>query len=1076
MKILDDIQIIDKSFDSIMIKFRENMIHSLKNMEKIKSKNFILEEDILNETFFSEEEKGKIESELKNLCDNLINVIQSEKDSFKQKIENNFEIFFSNNLENLDDIISDLDAYLSEDVLKDMAQAFESSLNLTLEKLTNTLNENVNLTKQYFELFFNMINDDSGLKNLLQNYYLDDYTIYTPYYSQSIVHQIPIFDKIYGKMRTNAYSSKYNNFIANLDFVEEYLKEQMKIEIINQYREIFQKIKEELQSIIDNKLSEKYTNYSNFYFLGNHLRIINGLNTRIDKYFSSDIFDKKYSSIINENINSNIELIKSTKNYINEKHNYIKDLDNFPDNSNDICIVFRRKVCYGCTNCVSYTYFYDRFCFILSPYENNYISVKKITFDLVKNFTEYNSIFNNINDSIEEKIKKYNDILKHLDLNISTIKNETLKKDIDISDNIKEINDWILLILQKKFEKFLLNNSYEYYKGNLNSKLENIFSEIFEKWTNIYKDLSKGVRNNIANIKGSILEFTNMAEIYRTIIQTDLTENYFNSIILLEKSELNYQMSYYYNYFLKLVDKYFKYINNQIEKNAYDLDDILFNKKIEIKNNFDNFTQKIQDSELFILNIENQIPFLQTNESDFFKVKHILKRNIEYTSNALEDKIDQILFSEMFIPDGDEYSLVMRYYLENKELGKFITELYEPLDTGEFIYLNLNKFKELLNENWIFDTEDFINMINKALYETNKEINNDLNIKLLEYTEKIENELNNNFFIKIENKIINVFKNLNKNVTSSQKNSINYIISELINEFEDSLKSEAGVIENNPGKYNLNIQNIQKLIINYKEDINKKINISIFEEFNIIYENIIKKIYQDYIVQRADDYLNQTKEIISEFSLGEYQLLNLSFDIKKMIYNLIENTIDFNKKVLKKKIYNKFIQYYKLIISKLDIELIFNTISNNLDNIYKNELLPKLNAENNCTSDGCSIFDFSQETKANINNIIIEKVINLKQEISLIINNKTDINIEIEFPNSALDVLGEIYESLESFLSLENEEQVLKINEHIQNSIISNLDCFLNNVVPLYGNAFFERIIDYNINFKIISLYEYLHY
>ena len=54
--------------------------------------------------------------------------------------------------------------------------------------------------------------------------------------------------------------------------------------------------------------------------------------------------------------------------------------------------------------------------------------------------------------------------------------------------------------------------------------------------------------------------------------------------------------------------------------------------------------------------------------------------------------------------------------------------------------------------------------------------------------------------------------------------------------------------------------------------------------------------------------------------------------------------------------------------------------------------------------------------------------------------------------------------------------QVLKINEHIQNSIKSNLDGFLNNVVPLYGNAFFERIIDYNINFKIISLYQYLHY
>ena len=1078
VKILDDIEIIDKSFDNIMIKFRENMINSVKNMEKIKLENFILEEDILNQTLFSEEEKEKIESELKNLSDNLINVIQKEKSTYMQNIKNNLEIFFSNNLESLNDTISELDAYLSEDNLKEMVQTFETSLNLTLEKLTNTIKENIILTKQYFDLYFNMINDDSGLKNLLQNYYLNEHDIYTSYYSKSEVHQIPIFDKIYGKMRTNAYSSKYNNYIANFDFAEAYLKDQMNIEISNKYRETFPKIKEELQSIIDNKLSEKYKNYSDFYFLENHLRIINRINERIDKYFSADIFDKKYLKIINENINSNIELIKSTKIYINEKHNYIKDLSNYADNSNDICIIFRRKVCYGCTNCVSYTYFYDRFCFVLSPYENNYISLKKISFDLIKNFTEYNSIFDDINIDIKEKIEIYNNILKELDLNISKIKNEMLNKDIDISDNIKEINDWILLTLQKKYEKVLLIQSYDYYKSNLDSKLENIFSEIFENWVSIYKTLFKDVEKNIKNINDSMLEFSNMAEIYRTIIQTDLTENYFNSIIFLEKSELNYQMSFYYNYLIKLVDKYFKYINNKIEKNSNNLNDILSKKKLKIKDNFDDFTQKIINSEHFILDIENQSPYLQTNGSDFFKINNILKYYIQNTSDALEDKIDEIFFNEMFLPVGDEYSLVMRYYLENKELGKFIEELYKPLNNDEFIYLNLDKFKDILNENWIFDTEDFINMINNALYEINKEINDDLNIKLLEYADKIDNELNTNFFVKIENTIIKVFKTLNKDVTLSQKNNINNIISELINQLKSIVKSEAQIIQKNQGKYNLNIENIKNLMMNYKEDINQKINSTIFQELNIIYDNIIKAIYQDLAVQKTNNYLNHAKEIISEFALGEYQLLNISFDLKKIIYDLVENSINFNKKVIKKKIYNKYIQYYKIIINKIDIEMIFNIISNNLDKIYETELLPIFNIENNCSLKDCPLFDFTQENKNNINNIINEKMNNLKQEISLIINNKPDINkeTEIELPNSLLENLGEIYESLESFLSFENETQILKINEHIQNSIKSNLDGFLNNVVPLYGNAFFERIIDYNINFKIISLYEYLHY
>ena len=127
-------------------------------------------------------------------------------------------------------------------------------------------------------------------------------------------------------------------------------------------------------------------------------------------------------------------------------------------------------------------------------------------------------------------------------------------------------------------------------------------------------------------------------------------------------------------------------------------------------------------------------------KQDFFKVKQILKDNINETSETLEDIISEIFMFEMLLSDGDKYTLVMRYYLENKELGKFIEKYNEPLKRGEFIYLNIGKFKNIMLENWIFDSEDFINILNNALYGTNKEIKNELNIKLLEYTSSIENE------------------------------------------------------------------------------------------------------------------------------------------------------------------------------------------------------------------------------------------------------------------------------------------------------------------------------------------------
>ena len=156
----------------------------------------------------------------------------------------------------------------------------------------------------------------------------------------------------------------------------------------------------------------------------------------------------------------------------------------------------------------------------------------------------------------------------------------------------------------------------------------------------------------------------------------------------------------------------------------------------------------------------------------------------------------------------DKYSLVMRFYLENKELGKMIEKYYEPLDRNEFLYLNLGKFKDIMLENWIFESEDFVNILNKALSETNKEIQDELNIKLIEYRALIENELKN-FFDGLEKLIINLFKTQINDISSFQKNNIYNIILELINEFGIKMYTESNRIKNNPGVYNLNIERIK---------------------------------------------------------------------------------------------------------------------------------------------------------------------------------------------------------------------------------------------------------------------------
>jgi preprotein translocase subunit SecA len=286
-------------------------------------------------------------------------------------------------------------------------------------------------------------------------------------------------------------------------------------------------------------------------------------------------------------------------------------------------------------------------------------------------------------------------------------------------------------------------------------------------------------------------------------------------------------------------------------------------------------------------------------------------------------------------------------------------------------------------ENWIFDSDDFINILNNALYETNKEIKHELNIKLLEYTTLIENELNE-FFDNIENIISNLFTTQIKDFTSSQKDNINNIVSELINEFEIKMKSEAERIERNRGAYDLNINNISNYIINYKEKINTRINNSFFEEIDIFYENIYKNIYFDLVDKETNNYLIKVNNLTSSFNLSEYKLLNSSFKIGEIIYNLVEDIIGNYKLITLKTLYIKYCEYYEKISSSVYLRSINFNIEFNLDNIYQTVLLPQLNEENNCNLTRCPEFDFTQETKDDLEDIISEKINNIKKEISLI--------------------------------------------------------------------------------------------
>lgn len=155
-------------------------------------------------------------------------------------------------------------------------------------------------------------------------------------------------------------------------------------------------------------------------------------------------------------------------------------------------------------------------------------------------------------------------------------------------------------------------------------------------------------------------------------------------------------------------------------------------------------------------------------------------------------------------------------------------------------------------------------------------------------------------------------------------------------------------------------------------------------------------------------------------------------------------------------------------------------MKNEIDSYFNNILLKSL--EKFATYDPekgvYPQYDFSDIIKDEINSVITEKMNNIKTEIEKTKgeNYEAKTNCFLDFSLSGIDVVKKVCENFTNFLKVEKEEQKKKINVLIKTIINSNFQDLLENVVPSFGELFFQRIIKFNENFKINSLYNNLKF
>ena len=1079
IEVLNRSDLIDKTFDEIMINFKDRYNAILRYMIDKKYELFTLEEYNLKGSLFTEEVIASIKTKISEYTTIILQNMKRETE-YKKEAKVIIDNFVSEHLEELDELILDLETLVSEDTLQVMANAFETSLNESLIKLMNDLDNNEKLTREYFNHFYNTIYNDSYLIEVLRNYHAEEIPK-IKYISGSYKDFKTFTDEISQKERTTAYLTKYNKIVSNWNYTEKYLKNQLSQEVLEDYKRIYINIKESLQALINFDKLKNYTDLADLEFYGPHLRIIEKIQKRIDTYFSAEIFEAKYSKKVEELKTRYKEIIETGRKFIKQKHTGIVNLKVISSLVYDFCIKYERKICYGCTNCVWNTFDYGRFCIVLTPYHNNYLNLIKAAYDCIEKNKDFNDNLNYFFEQINERTTRYRQLISILESDLALAKNQTLDDSFIISNNhLSSYAEWIKTTLNTYFGQVIIKASYNHHYSQIKQKITELLVDITDRFKNLFKNLYKELNINLDNIKYTMYEFGMMGEAYQTILKTDLMTNYFNSILLFQQSEFNYTITQYYQYFYKLVNNSFTYILANLPREETDDNYIFIDRKIKTIKYFELIFNNISISQSNSTNLIYQKAILKKEETDFFEIRGKVATSILDMDDFINDKIDDIIDLELFHNSLDitQNSLTTRFYLENKEFGKLIEKIYEPIDQGDYFYLQFDKFKYMMEDNWIFDGNYFSNIIIDALYESNKEIKNDLSIKYEEYTAIIENEIKKFISNDIEIVIRQLYTENIADLQATQIANLKTLIMGILANIKEKIQKKVEKLDLQADQY-YDVSLLNDTIQFYKEYIIERVNNSLSGPLSQIYEMIKKFLYDNCIENALNLYLKVARKQTLAAEYAEFSMMNSTYRIGDIVYNLTVDAVKKYKMKARKLIYFKFMEYHQKTLRTIGFIKLRNDIMDELDDIY-NIVVDKLNDHNDKLSDSTKNvnYDLDISTKSDINITIDLAIMGINTIILTTKGTSFKATFKCSYNTTAYTskVIVPIMQSLKDILYAENEEQIYKLSIHIKQTIIANLDDFLENVIPTFGNEFFDRIIDYNINFHILDIYSNLHY
>ena len=889
---LDNNLLIDTTYDKIMKNFRNQFLVLLNYMDKSKREKFPLKENILENSTFTKENIDKIDQNFKNEKLNILLFVKNENNEYLKFVKETLDKYKKENQQNLDSYIINLEFQLSGSILDNLNSKYNEMLTSTINQIDKIIKDNNNLAVEY-------------LKNVIR--------AGTEYC-------------------TSGYTKKYNIYINNLNIIINYVKLNLKNHLVTKYKIIINQIRSNLQKIKSNSMIEKYKNYLGFSEA--HLRVIDNLFIRFDKYISDTLFNKNYLTKINNYVSNTKNHLDNLEKNLNNLYSQIQKNFPYSDSTKDYikmekniyrcCEKEISNICFKRGNC----YKYNNQGYNIKE-TNNHLNLTTIEFNQYT--IDFDKFYSSIYNQVSNNINNYCNSINKLSTLFDSKKNELLLKNINY---LSSFSNNVESILNNYLGFNLLNSSYNYFKNELVQKIPNELDDILLKWNEVYDKIDEDLNTNLNKFKSNIREFGLLGSFYYETYRENISYEYVESIIQKRKNDLNYTLKYYYNIISFKVNKTYNYIINNIPKNDRPFGELLNTRISQITNIYNNIITKIQNSRNQILSWKTQLSFLNLSESDFFLMKDYINDNA--------DKIDKELLlrsSNLFntsdklqITDTDE-NAIAKFLIENSQSGKQIKEINEPINKDRLIELQNDVYQNFIEENIEIDKDELIKNILNYIKEFNEKIFQSYKFEKDKYSTLISNTIYKSLYSK-ENleKIINyLYNNGLKELDEQSKNTItNEYLAQTLNNIKANINKEIMRLRRESTSYSNNYKVIEARLNEYKEKIYNEFYSTIISVVKDFYNQVKLKFYTNYI----KEYLEYLTRDIKREKFKENDFLNMTINLKKTVEEINELLVNNYQNLSINQIeylYNKNIQNLDKLFSFSSIK---NKINHEISNLY----------------------------------------------------------------------------------------------------------------------------------------------